>query len=209
MVGLNSNYVVWKIPDNSFDAVYFDFGVIKKFQFGDTSSTPQSINIGASISNLNYAKFQMNTRTVSRVEPLPVINRYGVNYQFHLNRKVVIPQLTTFSALVQADYQLLLNSDYYNGFHTGAEITLLEMLALRVGYYDRNEDDSGYMDSHVDKISDITYGFGLQVPLNKLTKIPLNLHFDYTSLPQVNLTKINYDWENFSTYSVRLDWVMK
>ena len=209
LIGANTNYLIWKPIDESATSLYFDFGIIKKFQFGQKESINHIVSIGASISNLNFAKIKLDLNGNTFEEELPVVTRYGANYQFYLNKKWVFDTLNTFRLLLQADYQLLLNSEYHNGFHTGLELMFLEILSLRIGYYKENEYDYDLPSANENEISDITYGFGLQIPLNKLTKIPLDINFDYTSLPQTSYSKTQTSWENFSTYTLRINWIIK
>ena len=70
-------------------------------------------------------------------------------------------------------------------------------------------DNYGLPSVNSSQISALTYGVGLQIPLNKLTKVPLNIKFDYTSLPQSNYSKVSYNWDNFTTYNLRLNWMLK
>ena len=208
-VGINSNYLVWKPNDETGTVLYFDFGVIKKFEFGTKEKSQQSVNIGASIVNLNFAEIELVYHGSNGKDNLPVTTRYGVNYELYLDNHWVFDTLHTFQFLVQAEYQLLLNSDYYNGIHSGLEVLFLEMLALRVGYYSENVNDYGRPDELVNEFNEFTYGFGLQVPLNKLTNIPINVYFDYTSLPQPSNFKIKNDLDNFSSYTIRAVWVLR
>ena len=208
-VGLNTNYLIWKPIDKTASSFFFDFGVIKRFEFGQKISTKHSINVGASITNLNSAKTTIEYNGNKSEDKLPIISRYGMNYQFNLNKKWVSDTLTTLRIILQGDYQYLLNSDYHHGFHTGLELMFLDVLFTRIGYYKENLNDFGFPFANENEISEITYGFGLQIPLNKLSKIPLNINFDYTYLPQPSYSKTKNNWENFSTYTVRLTWVMK
>jgi len=53
LVGINANYFVWQPGiDNLSTTVYFDFGLIKKFNLLH-GNIPQSLSLGSSISNLN------------------------------------------------------------------------------------------------------------------------------------------------------------
>lgn len=205
-IGLNTNYMIWEPIDQSFNTLFLDFGIIKKFEIGDSEN--QSLNIGTSITNLNFAKIELNYNNNTHIDTLPVISRIGANYNVFLDRNYLFDTLHTFSFLAQAEYKFLLNSQYQTGFHSGLEVGFLEMLFLRMGYYYENHNDYGFPDSNVDHLSEITYGFGIQVPLSKLTKIPLNIAFDYTSLPQPSYSKINTDWDNFTSYSFRVNWVI-
>ncbi len=207
-IGVNTNYLIWKPINESAKSIYFDFGIIKKFEFGQKITTNHAINIGASITNLNFAKIKLDFNGNEFENNLPVITRYGVNYQFHLNKKWISDTLNTFRLLVQGDYQFLLNSDYNNGFHTGLELMFLEILSVRIGYYQESQYDYDLPSANVNEISEITYGLGLQIPLDKLTKIPLNINFDYASLPQPSYSKTQTSLGNFSTYTLRVNWIM-
>jgi hypothetical protein len=208
-IGLNSNYLLWKLFDESANSIYFDFGVIKKFEFAQKTTLNHTINIGASIKNLNYAKIKWDLNGNEFEADLPVITRYGVNYQIQLNKNWISESLNTFGLLVQADYQYLLNSDYHNGYNTGLELMFLEILSVRVGYYQESQDDYDSPALNANELSEFTYGLGLQIPLDKLTKIPLKINFDYASLPQPSFTKSQPSFENFSTYTLRVNYLLK
>ncbi len=209
LIGLNANHLRWNPNNKSANSTYLDFGIIKKLPISDEVKTKQIVNLGASISNLNFAETSFNTIQGEFQENLPVINRYGVSYQFHLNEKWLSDTLQTFRFLVQTDYQLLLNSEYHRGLHAGIELMFLEILSLRWGYYEENINDYNFPTINRDQLHDITYGFGIQVPLEKLSKLPLNISFDYISLPQTPLTKGSNNLDDFSTYTLRLNWLFK
>lgn len=183
----------------------FDFGVIKKILLHQTNKVLHSVNIGASIFNFNYASIKLQPTT--QIEKLPVITRIGANYQFSLSKNILFDSLRTIKFLIQSEYQKLLNSEYNTAIRAGCEIQIFEILALRVGYYNEKVYDYGIPEYNVKTISDLTYGFGLQIPLSKLTKIPININFDYTSLPQVSYSKIMTDWDNFTSYNLRVNWL--
>jgi hypothetical protein len=208
-IGVNTNYFIWKPIENSAKTLFFDFGIIKKFEFGKKTASQHSVSIGASIINLNFAKISLDFNGSVIENSLPVITRYGVNYQFYLNKELIFDKLTTFRLLFQGEYQMLLNSEYNKGFHTGLELMFLEMLSLRVGYFTENQKDLGYPSINKTEISCTTYGIGFQAPLYKLTKVPLNINFDFTSLPQVSYIKTDKHWENFLTYTLRINWMIK
>ena len=209
LVGINTNYLIWKPNDLTGRSLYFDFGVIKKFELLEKDKVSHSANLGSSITNLTFAKNKLDFYGKAIYSNLPVITRIGGNYQLTFNNKWLFDTLSTLKVLVQGDYQLLLNSDYHSGYHTGLEIQLLEMLALRFGYYAENQYDYGRPDANVKEIKDFTYGLGMQLPLNKLTRIPLNVSLDYTSLPQVSYIKTRNDFDNFNSVTMRLNWVLK
>lgn len=203
LVGLNANYFVWQPgQDNSANSLYFDFGVIKKFAVFKKQHT---LNIGASISNFNYANIKANLMGIDSKFDLPVITRYGASYQFKYGKIFFIDTVNIFKVLLQSEYQMLLNSKYRSGIKFGGELMILNLLAVRAGYYKEKVFNNNLPDDNNSEIKDFTYGLGLQIPLYKLTKIPMNINFDYTSLPQVSYSRTRTNWDNFTTYSLRLN----
>lgn len=209
-LGLNSNYFIWNPLDKKATTVHLDFGVIKKFQFLQKETSGHSVNIGASIVDFNYGKITLDYNGNKNTDTLPVITRLGANYQFVLDKHLLIDTLQTFNLLIQGEYQNVLNCEYESAIRTGAEIMILEILSVRAGYYKEKNYDYGIPSENKNEINAITYGVGLQIPLYRVTKIPLNINFDYTSLPQPSYTKIYYTtWDNFTTYNLRLNWIFK
>jgi len=207
--GLNTNYFIWNPLDKKSATVHWDLGVIKKFQFLQKATSGQSVNLGASIVNFNYGKITLDYNGSKSKNDLPVIARLGANYQFNLDKHLLIDTLSTLKFLIQGEYQDVLNCKYESAIRTGGEIMLLEILSIRAGYYKEIEDNFGFPSDNYGQISGLTYGFGLQIPLYKLTKIPLNINFDYTSLPQPNYSSSYPRMENFTTYNLRLNWIFK
>jgi hypothetical protein len=210
LLGLNVNYLVWQPGlDKTATTFHLDFGVIKKFQFLQNQTSGHSVNIGASIANFNYAKATLDYNGATSINDLPVVTRFGANYQFCLGKRLLTDTLKTLNFLVQGEYQNLLNSIYETAFRVGGEIMILETLSIRAGYYIEKENDFGYPSVNYGKISSFTYGLGLQIPFYKLTKIPMNVNFDFTTLPQPKFSTISPDWKNFKTYNLRLNWIFK
>lgn len=208
LIGLNTNLFVWNPVKKNFTALNFDFGLIKKFELVNGKNYKHSVNLGTSIKNFNYSKVKINYAGSKSEEPLPVIMKYGANYQITFDKHFLIDSLKTLRLLVNGEYQDLLNSNYYTTSRIGGEIMFLELLSVRAGYFKEKVDNYGYPDRNKSKVSAFTYGFGLQIPLYKLTKLPLNINFDYTNLPQVNYIKNYPQWDNFQVYNVRLNWMM-
>jgi hypothetical protein len=211
-VGLNMNYFLCDLAfDNPLKTVYFDFGLIRKFILSKNMASKHSASLAVSISNLNSAKASGRAfNDIDLDESLPIIARYGANYQFSLDKNMLFPNLTTIGFLAQAEYQDLWNSGYHSSMRYGGEIRLLEILALRAGYYTEHINDFGYPEANKDKIEDFTYGFGLQVPLDKLTNIPLRINFDFASFPQTTSSHniSDSEWDNFTAYNLKVNWII-
>ncbi len=194
----------------SAENVYFDFGAIKKITIGKNPKLVQSASVGVDVSNLNNATLTLTVEPINATDQpqdltnqLPVMNRYGANYQIAWNEGILFDSLTTFKCMLVFDYRHLLNSEYYSGYRLGGEFTVLDMLIFRLGTFEENHFNFGFSGNKT-LISDFTYGFGLQVPLHKITKVPVQLNIDYTSLPQVSFRKSTSDHENFTSLNFGL-----
>lgn len=209
LIGFNVNYFIWQPLVEKSTTTFYDFGVIKKFSLPNRNQFKHSFSIGSSIANLNSAKVQFRELGDENDNSLPVITRYGANYQVSADKKILIDTLTTFKLLVQGEVQDLLNSKFESTLRAGMEIQLLEILSLRMGYYKELVDDYGSPETNYGEISSFTYGLGIQAPLHKLTRLPLIINFDYTSLPQEPFASNSPSFKNFKTYSVRINWLIK
>ncbi len=208
-LGLNTNYLVLNPADQEVGVVFLDFGAIKKFEWLQKNGARHSVNLGASLTNLNYSEIDFGENSFIPPAGLPVITRYGLNYQLTSGRQGLVKKLKSFSFLWQGEYKMLLNSDFHAGFHTGAEFRLMEVLALRLGYYSEKLEDYGFPDMNKNRLRAFTYGFGLQLPIGKLTRIPLHVAFDYASMPQEDFTHLMRELENFNVYTLRLIWAFQ
>jgi len=206
-IGLNVNYLEWSLSNRSGNSTYLDLGIIKKLDFCQQGTRHHTVNFGAGITNMTFASVKLETGYGKDEMELPVVNRFAVNYQFSLYSSVS-DSLSILSLLWQGEYQLLLNSKYLDGFHTGAELMILEIFSLRIGYYTEKQYDYDMPSDNRDEIHSLTCGFGIQMPLHKMTRIPLKFSFDCTSLPQVDYTRKPMDWDSFSSYTFRLNWIM-
>ncbi len=122
---------------------------------------------------------------------------------------MLVDSLKPLGFLFQVEYQKILYSNLYSGIQMGGEITFLELLSLRSGYYDLHVNDYGNPTQNQNRLSSFTYGFGLQVPFYKLTKLPLRLNLDYTSLPQPPYSRTKTDLANFNSINLRIIWMIK
>jgi hypothetical protein len=216
-IGLNTNCHTEHNVANVKPLLYFDFGLIKKFQLIQNKTNEQSLNIGASITNLNSSKITYEYNGSISSEYLPVINRYGANYQLTLNKPILNDSLHFLRFLLQGEYQMLLNYKYTRGFHAGTEIMFLDLFCFRAGYYNENKDTRNYYPGEIKSRIDIfTYGFGFQIPFYKLTKLPLNVNIDYTSLPKASFSYTDpfsyndpYYKDKFTTINIRINWMLK
>jgi hypothetical protein len=209
-VGLNMNYFRFDaLSASHMSAWYFDLGLIRKFMLLENEVSSHSISLAMSVTNVNSA--EANGEFIDREvnEILPVIARYGANYSFTLNKNFLLKNHQTLAFLAQTEYQDLWNSPYHSSLRFGGEITLLELLAIRAGYYNEKIDDLGSVNNK-SEIEDFTYGFGLQIPLQKMANVPVQINFDFATFPQTRYSNnpLGADWEKFKAYNLKIIWLI-
>ena len=208
-IGLNSNILLVQLTDKVSRTIYFDAGTIKEFILTNNAVSRHLIYVGASITNFSYSKVRFTSFQGESINNLPVIIRYGANYQFSYKNPRLNDSLKTIKSLVQVEYNDVINSSYLSSIHLGVELTIFEIYAFRAGYYMEREYDYGLQANNNSEISSFTYGFGIQLPLYKLTKLPLNIKLDLTSLPQPSYSKTFTNWDNFTTTAVQINWIFR
>jgi len=196
-VGCNFNYFNENYGDDPHGTLFFDVGTIYKHKLTSFFPSEDEISFGASIRNFTFSKIKFD----SVDEELPAISRFGFSYSF-----LPVINNNTVEVLCQAEYQYLLNYNYLDGLHLGLETKFIEMLSLRCGYYYENIDDGGHPNNE-DQLSQFTYGLGIDIPVYKFTDYPVRLQLDFTSLPQVSYTTLDYNWENFDSFTIKLSWI--
>jgi len=187
------------------DVFYFDLGAIKSFNI-ESKKLDHKFNIGTSLMNATFAEYSFSD--ADQGDPLPVVFRIGAAYNLSVDDKKISPKLNSYNFVVNFEYEDLLNSKYYSGFHGGLEFTFLEIVALRAGYYTQDLNDQRTSENK-NKLSEFTYGFGLNIPVRQLTdsKTPLEVKFDYINLKQPSFTNEFDEWDNFHVYTISLNWI--
>lgn len=189
--------------------LFFDFGIIKEFSLFKNDFQEHKFNLGASISNFtnSESKFEYNNNVST--DYLPVTNRYGINYDFTLSKNWLVDSLNTFKISVVADYSFLLNSKYYSGYNVGCQLEIFDFLSARIGYYSRSNDIEQNLQI-LKRKNALTYGFGLSIPIDKLTELPLKINFDYCNLPQDNSSiEPIFIFPNFNSFTGSIRWFFK
>lgn len=211
-VGINVNYVRDKtvVVGKSYP---IDLGLLKIFNFRKN----QKISFGASLYNITNSKivYDLNNNldiNLGIKQAIPISFHLGASYQFFWgNSTLNAVALKTFGILLQLEYQDLFNSKFHNGFRTGAELSFLEMMYVRLGLYREDINDHGFPDVNKSNLTDFTYGLGIEIPINKFTrtKTPLNVKFDITTMKQPSFIENFNNWENFSVYNLSVNWILK
>lgn len=192
-----------------YNSFYFDFGIIKEFRLFKNNLQQHSFNIGTSISNFTNSGFKTVFSNSIIYDNLPITNRYGINYDFILSKNWLIDSLNTLKISVVADYSFLYNSKFYSGFTFGGQFEFFDFLSARIGFNNKNTDTEQYVVFL--KESKLTYGFGLNLPLNKITSLPLQINFDYCRLPaeSTNTLEIEYNFRKYNCFTGSVRWFFK
>lgn len=211
LFGMSLNYLTMDFGIGEIgSSVYLDAGVIKKFEIYLGTKFEHTASIGASVVNLNSGAVTGHVfPTAELEEDLPVVGRVGISYDFQLEAHKLFDSLTTLGLTITSEYQDVLNHDYRTALRFGLEVEMFELLALRSGYYHETVYDYGFPSVNYGKISDLTIGFGINVPIHYWTKVPIRFSFDYTSLPQVSYSTsyTESELQNFTNYTFTLAWV--
>jgi hypothetical protein len=176
------------------NALQLDFGVIKKFEFSRFKNN-QSINLATAFKSpvgttLTLTDDNESTLTVG----LPIIMNSGISYYYSTEKKYADLHALQLTAAVE--YQTVFNTRAtINNYSTGLELSIMEMLHLRGGYYSDND------------LNDITYGIGFSLPVDKITELPVNFSLDYCSLPQASFTEHD-GTANFHSFSTSLRYIL-
>lgn len=160
--------------------VTFDLGV--KYLF-----TPDSIHfISAAAAFNNLLNTSMSVPDeFYHAGKYAQVGRVALGYELRLPRTVTKWDLTLISAKVQGELVALTNSDYMNMFKAGAEISIMEILDLRGGFFEGDyaiisgsQATTGY-----NAWKGLTYGAGVRIPMQQIWHIPLTLGADLAILP--------------------------
>lgn len=206
--GVSANLFSWHyFYGKTTKRAFVDVGLMGTVWRKGTELTEHNLRVGGSLCNLGYSDIEV----ASYREELPVIARLGLSYGFAVRRNVLVEGLQALGLRVHTEFQDLLNSEHHTAFRAGAEMVFLEMWALRAGYYSETWEDYGNTEVNKSRITDFTYGFGLFLPISRLThqETPLDIEVDFVSLPQVSHTKTGGGWRNFTSVSLVVRWVFK
>lgn len=200
-VGASINYFSYLPGFIDGSAAFLDLGIVKKIKLRHFKHN-QSINIGTSITNTTASNVKFNYNGTDLEETLPIISTYGLTY--YLNPEKSLGKLKLFQGMVTTEYQHLLNSDFHRKMSIGGEFTLLEILILRAGYFKEKIYDYG-RSSNKSHVESLTYGIGLQLPLQQLTKIPMHVSIDYAQFSQPSYV-VGRTWDDLKSVSARLSY---
>ncbi|MDX2282695.1 MAG: hypothetical protein NW241_00975 [Bacteroidia bacterium] len=210
-IGVNVNFYDWKYLDGEKNArqIHLDAGAMYTLELPIGSGDPHALTFGASVTNFLNSGIEFGVGSFRTVQKLPIVARTGAAYR--IRRTVAYPGMDAgpIELVFMAEYQDVLNSPYKTAFRLGGETVLMDVLALRLGFFTSSEDDSG-VSTNRSRINDVTFGAGLIAPLDQLTggKIPCRAALDVTVLKQPPFTFSGQRLPNFRSFGLRLDWTL-
>lgn len=204
--GINVNLAQLRIH-KTFNAFPVDAGIIKHLNIVKNDFLEYEAAAGISLTNifntsLEYESVVSDNKISSE---LPSLMRVGLSNKFAYNGIRPIENLNFLSMIFHIEYQNLINSPIRKGYRIGSELSVLELLYLRAGFYEETNDRNNVPENK-DYLNSFTYGFGIRAPLQELhiLDIPLAIRFDYTQLEQPSRTHNVEEWDDFKSWNINI-----
>ena len=199
--GINANLFVDKLgEDQSFTGTFFELGLSREITLIQNSQIKDDLTVGTQLKNIFNQSFSAIDEAQS--DALPVIFRTGVSNRINYTDVEVYEKAYLIGFTLGVEYQDLFNSDYRTAYKAGCELSLLDIIFLRAGYYHEKTIDYGF--NSTGQLEEFTYGAGLKLDFVQLFEknFPLVINFDYVSLKQPTYIIDFDDWGNFNTFSL-------
>lgn len=193
--GVNANLFVFA-ESETFTSTFFEVGLSKNIDLLKESDVIDEISIGTQLKNIFNQSF--SAVDPARSDPFPSIFRIGLSNSFEYTVTDLYEQDYLIGFTAGFEYQDLLNSGARTAYKAGGELSLLDIIFLRSGYYSERK----YFTEG--NLEDFTYGFGVKLDFEKYitNEFPLILLFDYVSMEQPNYGQAPIGWDNFTTFSL-------
>ncbi len=212
-IGTNVNTFFWKYIDEVPVTTQFhiDLGALYRMPLKESTSGSSHLQFGAAVNNVTFAGLPFaNPQGEVDFAEFPSILRAGVAFMTEGPVDVGFLGLEKIAFTGTLEYQNVLNNPFRTGIRLGTETILWDAFAVRLGYLSHSLNNGG-LSINWSRMRDLTFGFGLIIPLQELTKgnLPFNLNVDYVGMKQPPQTNFGARLENFRTFSFRLVWVME
>ncbi len=206
--------------DEELATPHLDISLMKIWESPRTRHVRRTIRASGGLENITSARVDREetargfTFAFTEHYALPVIARVGVSARWAFHEGWLHDSLPSLALTVQAQFDDDLTSTYHTAFRSGMELEALGVLALRLGWYSMNVDDQGWPGSQKSTLAEMTYGFGVMLPLATMfgSKCPISASFDYCSMPQPAFRNDELNpftdeaWERFESWGLRVAW---
>jgi hypothetical protein len=137
----------------------------------------------------------------------PAIFRVGVSNVVEYTNESIYAKSHLIGFTSGFEYQELFNSKHGTAYKLGGELSLLDIIYLRFGYYyETLGKNYGWNKS----LEEFTYGFGFNFDLEHylISHFPLSIRIDYVNMPQPSYyTNRGYNRKNFDTFNLIINYV--
>lgn len=212
-IGTNVNTFMWKYLDEVpvTTAFHIDLGALYIIPLNEGPISYSRLQLGAAVTNVTFSGISFaDPQGMKDASDFPSILRVGAAFMTEGPVDIPFLGLEKIGFTGTIEYQNVLNNGFRTGIRIGTETILWDALAVRLGYLSHSLRDGG-LASNFSRMRDLTFGFGLIIPLPELSNgfVPFNLHIDYTALKQPPPTTIGGRLENMRTFSFRFVWVLE
>ncbi len=209
--GVNLNVFRWKLFDDvsASSAFLGDVGATWTKELASSSNTPATLRVGASVTNLTFSSITFSAADGAEASAeFPAVARVGVSYAVHREVSVRGAGDMPVALLATFEVQDVLNNEFRTGVRFGVEGRFYEVLSIRLGAFTHKLDDFDVANNK-STLSDITYGFGIAIPVSRFTggKLPADVHVDYVSLKQPPYVESGRRLANMRGFTFRLVWL--
>lgn len=196
-IGINANLFVADFGiDKTFSSSFFELGFTREFTAVHNSTVRDKITVGTQLKNIFSQSFSAIDE--AQADAFPKIFRIGLSNSIEYTDNGIYDKSYLIGFLLGLEYQDLFNSNKRTAYKAGAELSVIDLILLRGGYYHETTFSS------IEELNEFTYGFGLKLDFDRhfTSKFPLVLLFDFVSLKQPSYTVDFYDWDNFTTFTL-------
>ncbi len=194
-VGVNANLFVFAESEN-FTSTFFEAGLSRCFNLMKDSFISDELTLGTQLKNIFNQSF--SAIDAAQADAFPSIFRIGVSNAVEYTNTAMYEKDYLIGFTAGFEYQDLFNSRARTAYKAGGELSFLDIIFLRSGYYSERK----YFTEG--NLEDFTYGFGLKLDFQKYiaNEFPLVIWIDYVSLEQPNYGQAPAGWDNFTAFSL-------
>ena len=199
--GINANlFVDNSVEDQSFTGTFFELGLSRNFNLIHDLPIKDDLTVATQLKNIFNQSFAYNDETPARA--LPSIFRFGLSNTIEYIDIDGDKESYLFGFTIGFEYQDLFNSKHRTVHKVGSELSLLDILFLRGGYYRESSIEYGFYSTL--KIEEFTYGAGLKLDFEQLFEenFPVIVRFDYVNSKQPTYITSFDDRDNFTTFTL-------
>lgn len=206
--GVNINLLKQtRVRRNNPIGTFFEVGLLKTFNLVETTHIRDEITIGTQLKNI-FNQSITNESDVGFNDDagyFPSIFRIGISNVVKFFAKNLYKHSHFIGLTTGFEYQNVLNSEYRTAYKFGSELSFLDMVYLRFGYYQTLEIHSS---SSNDFIEELTYGFGINLNFEHYLSnhFPISIKIDYVNLPQPSYVNFIDNRDNFNTFNLILNY---